>query len=98
MKKSVMFLFIISVVVVCFAGAALAMEMTGQVTAADPAKGTLIIKNEKIDVGFDCELGSLIKDVKVGDRVTVEYKEVGGKKKATKVTPVTVKKKPAVGC
>lgn len=98
MKKGVMFLFFIGVVAVFFAGAALAMEMTGQVTAADHAKGTLMIKHEKIDVGFDCEQGSLMKDVKVGDSVTVEYKEVGGKKKATKITPMTVKKKPSVGC
>jgi hypothetical protein len=30
----------------------------------------------------------LIKDVKVGDQVTVQYKEEGGKKIATKVTPM----------
>ena len=45
------------------------------------------LKSGKVDVGFDCETGSLIKDVKVGDQLTVEYKEAGGKKIATKVTP-----------
>jgi hypothetical protein len=37
-------------------------------------------------VGFDCEKGFLIKDVKVGHQVAVEYQEADGNKKATKVT------------
>jgi hypothetical protein len=79
-----------------FVGVALALEVSGEVTAVDAAKGTLALKSGTIATGFDCETGSLIKDVKVGDKVTVEYKEEGGKKKATKVTPM--KKKAAVGC
>jgi hypothetical protein len=79
-----------------FVGLALALEMSGEVTAVDAAKGTLSLKSGAVDAGFDCEAGSLIKDVKVGDKVAVEYKEEGGKKKATKVTPM--KKKAAVGC
>ena len=83
-------------VLFAFVGVALALEMSGDVTAVDAAKGTLSLKSGTVDTGFDCETGSLIKDVKVGDKVTVEYKEVGGKMKATKVTPM--KKKAAVGC
>ena len=83
-------------VLLAFVGVALAMEISGEVTAVDAAKGTLMLKSGTVDAGFDCETGSLIKDVKVGDKVTVEYKEEGGKKKATKVTPM--KKKAAVGC
>jgi hypothetical protein len=95
MKKSGFIMVLVAVILLVVAGAALAAEMSGTVTAADAAKGTLTLKGEKVDVGFDCESGSMIKDVKVGDKVTVTYTEVAGKKKATKVTPM---KKAAVGC
>ncbi len=85
---------IIAFVLLTFAGVALATEMSGEVTAVDVAKGTLTLKSATIDVAFDCEEGSLIKDVKVGDQVIVEYKEEGAKKMATKVV---VKKKRAAG-
>ncbi len=55
------------------------------------------MKSGTVEAGFDCETGSLIKDVKVGYHVTVVYKEEGGKKIATKVTPM-MKKKAPVGC
>jgi PDZ domain-containing secreted protein len=42
--------------------------------------------------------GSLIKEVKVGDHVTVQYREEGGKKILANVTPMKVKKKDNVGC
>ena len=89
-------LFLIVFVLLTFVGVALAAELSGEVTAVNAAKGTLTLKSGSVDAGFDCETGSLIKDVKVGDQVTVQYKEEGGKKKATKVTPM--KKKPSVGC
>jgi hypothetical protein len=79
-------LFLIVVVLFTFAGIALAGEMSGEVTAVDAAKGTLTLKSGTVSAGFDCEVGSLIKDVKVGDQVTVQYKEEGGKKTVTKVT------------
>jgi hypothetical protein len=91
MKATVSFL-MIAFVLLTFVGVAVAKNMSGEVVAVDAAKGTLTLKSGTVDVGFDCEKGSLIKDVKVGDQVTVEYQEVGGKKKATKVT---VKKKSA---
>ncbi len=94
MKRS-MSLFLIVFVLLTFVGVALAAEMSGEVTAVDVAKGNLTLKTGTVEAGFDCETGSLIKDVKVGDQVIVQYKEEGGKKKATKVTP---KKKPSVGC
>jgi hypothetical protein len=91
MKATVSFL-MIAFVLLTFVGVAVAKNMSGEVVAVDAAKGTLTLKSGTVDVGFDCEKGSLIKDVKVGDQVTVEYQEVSGKKKATKVT---VKKKSA---
>jgi hypothetical protein len=94
--KRAMSLFLMVFVLLMFVGVALAAEMSGAVTAVDAAKGTLTLKTGTVEVGFDCELGSLIKDVKVGDQVTVQYKEEGGKKKAEKVTPM--KKKAPVGC
>ncbi len=95
MKRATIVL-LIGFIVVVFAGLALAAEMSGEVTAVDAAKGTLMLKSGTAEAGFDCETGSLIKDVKVGDIVTVEYKEEGGKKIVTKVSPK--KKKAAVGC
>jgi hypothetical protein len=86
---------LIGFVFLTFAGAAFAKELSGEVTAVDAAKGTLTLKSGSLVSGFDCEAGSLIKDVKVGDQVTVEYREEGGKKIITKVSP---KKKAAVGC
>ncbi len=81
-------LLLIAVVLLAFVGVALAAEMSGEVTAVDAAKGALTLKSGTVVAGFDCEEGSLIKDVKVGDQVTVQYKEEAGKKKATKVTPM----------
>lgn len=89
-------LFLIVFVLLTFVGAALAADLSGEVTAVNAAKGTLTLKSGTVEAGFDCETGSLIKDVKVGDQVTVQYKEEGGKKIATKVTPM--KKKAPVGC
>jgi Neuraminidase (sialidase) len=79
-----------------FVGVALAMEMSGEVTAVDAAKSTITLKSGTLEASIDCEDGSIVKDVKVGDMVTVEYKEEGGKKKATKVMPM--KRKAPVGC
>jgi Cu/Ag efflux protein CusF len=98
MKKSGLILVLVAVILSVVAGAAFAAEMSGTVSALDAKNQTLTIKDEKVEVGFDCEIGSLMKDVKVGDKVTVEYKEAGGKKKVTKVSPMVTKKKAAVGC
>ncbi len=59
---------------------ALAKEMSGEVSAVDAAKVTLMLKRGTAEAGFDCEPDSLIKDVKVGDKVTVGYKEQVGRK------------------
>ncbi len=89
-------LFLIAFVLLAFVGVAMAAELSGEVTAVNAAKGTLTLKSGTVEAGFDCEEGSLLKDVKVGDHVTVQYKEAGGKKIAAKVTPM--KKKAPVGC
>ncbi len=85
-------LFLITFVLLTLVGVALAAQMSGEVTAVDTAKGILTLKSGTLTAAFDCETGSLIKDVKVGDKVAVEYKEEGGKKVATKVTPMMEKK------
>jgi len=92
--KRVTIVLLVGFVFLTFVGAALAKDMSGEVTAVDAAKGTLVLKSGTLEAGFDCEAGSLIKDVKVGDRITVEYKEEGSKKIVTKVVPM---KKKAVG-
>jgi len=94
MKAAMSFL-MIAFVLLTFIGVAIAEEMSGEVIAVDTIKGTLTLKSGTVKAGFDCESGSLIKDVKVGDKLTLEYKEEGGKKVLTKVTPM--KKKPAGG-
>lgn len=96
MKRATIVLFI-GLIVVVFAGLVLAAEMSGEVTAVDAAKGTLTLKSGTVEAGFDCEKGSLIKDVKVGDMVKVEYKEAGGKKIVTEVAPVAPMKKRVTG-
>jgi hypothetical protein len=90
MKRVTIVLFI-GFVLLTFAGAVIAAEMSGEVTKVDAAKGILVLKSGMVEAGFDCETGSLIKDVKVGEKVTVEYKEQGGKKMATKVKPMKPK-------
>ncbi len=93
--KALRSFFLIGFVLLVVVGVALAAEkeMSGEVTAVDAAKGTLTLKSGSVDTGFDCETGSMIKDVKVGDHVTVQYKEEGGKKKATKVWATPMQKK-----
>jgi len=84
-RTATLFLLVVAVVLV-FAGTALAMEMTGVVTAVNVEKSTITLKSEEMAVSFDCETGSLIKDIKVGDTVTVQYTVEDGKKLATSVT------------
>jgi Cu/Ag efflux protein CusF len=87
---------VVAMIVLAFAGVALAAEMSGDVKAVDPAKGVLTLSSGAVNVGFDCEKGSLISDVKVGDKVTVVYSEKDGKKIVSEVKKA--KKKAAVGC
>jgi hypothetical protein len=97
--KALRLFFLIGFVLLILVGVALAVEkeMSGEVIAVDVAKGTLTLKSGSVEAGFDCETGSLIKDVKVGDKVTVQYKEEGGKKKATKLWATPTQKKPTSG-
>jgi hypothetical protein len=90
MKTATSYL-LVAIALFSFVGLAVAAEMSGEVTAVDAMKGVLTLKSGTVEVGFDCETGSLVKDVKVGDHVMVEYKEEGGKKVATKVTPMKIK-------
>ena len=97
MKKMVVVLILVAVCLAA-AGTVFAMEMTGTVTAVDTAKNTLSIKGEKMEASFDCETGSILTGVKVGDQVSVQYSEAGGKKKASKISPAKQTKKAPVGC
>jgi Cu/Ag efflux protein CusF len=97
MKKMVVILILVAACLAA-AGAAFALEMSGTVTAVDTAKNTLTLKGEKVEAGFDCETGTLLTGIKVGDQVTVQYDEVGQKKRATKITPMKQTKKAPVGC
>jgi Cu/Ag efflux protein CusF len=97
MKKTVVMVVLVAAFLVV-AGAAFAAEMMGTVSAMDMGKNTITIKGEKMDAAFDCETGTILTGIKVGDQVTVQYDEAGGKKRATKITPMHKKPKAAVGC
>ena len=84
--KRIMSLFLIIFVLLTFIGVVLAAEMSGVVTAVDVEKSTITLQTEKVNVSFDCETGTLLKGIKVGDTVTLKYTEEGGKKLATSVT------------
>jgi Cu/Ag efflux protein CusF len=79
---------LVAAVMLTVVGSALAMEMTGVVTAVDMEKSTVTINAEKMNVSFDCETGSLLKGINVGDTVKLKYTEENGKKLATAVTRV----------
>jgi Cu/Ag efflux protein CusF len=95
MKGTMLFL-LFTAVLLLVVGAAFANEMSGVVTAIDTQHNIVTVKSSTMDAGFDCETGTLLKGVKVGDQVTIEYTEAGGKKKATKITHMM--KKAPVGC
>jgi len=95
MKQAVS-VFFIAFVLLAIVGAARAEEMSGEAASVDGAKGTLILKSGAGAVVFDCETKSLCKEVKAGDKVTVQYQEEGGKKISTKIA--LMKKKAPAGC
>ena len=96
--KTAVSVLIVALLVFAVAGAAFAAEMSGEVKAVDAGKGMLKLSTGSMEVPFDCETGSMIMNIKVGDKVTVEYTEKNGKKVATKVTAEKAKPKAAVGC
>ncbi len=93
-SSTIVFL-LVAAIVLAFAASAIAMEMSGVVTAVDVGKSTITLKSEKMAVSFDCETGSLLKGIKAGDTVKVQYTEEGGKKLATGVTRMAPMKEAA---
>jgi ABC-type molybdate transport system substrate-binding protein len=96
MKKAVAVLVVVFLVL-GVAGAVLAAEMSGAVKAVDTTKGVLTLTSGSLEVPFDCEQ-PMMANVKVGDKVTVEYTEKDGKKVATKISAEKAAPKPQVGC
>ncbi len=76
---------LVAAVMLTVVGSALATDLTGVVTAVNMEKSTITIAAEKMNVSFDCETGSLLKGINVGDTVKVQYSEENGKKLATTV-------------
>ncbi len=70
-------------------GAALAAEKLGVVSVVNAEKGTLLLRD---GTRFENVEGSLLRGLKREDKVKVDYKEEGGKRTVTSITP------PAVGC
>ena len=62
-------------------------QVTGEVVAVDAKAKTLTVKGKKGDVALsvDEKAAAKLADVKVGDKVTVKYKETDGKNVATSV-------------
>lgn len=85
LRTTTLILFV-AVVMFLVVGSALAMEISGVVTAVDVEKSTITIENEKMNVSFDCETGTLLQGIRVGDIVTLKYTDEGGKKLATSIT------------
>lgn len=81
---------LVAVVLLIFVGVALAGEMSGKVTAVDAGKNTLTLNSETMEVSYDNK-GSLLRKVKVGNTVSVEYIEAGGKKTVIKITQMKKK-------
>ena len=67
----------------------------GEVTAVDAAANTLTIKGKKDEATFTIDdktefhTGKTLADVKVGDKLTVKYAEMGGKIMAASITRKT---------
>ena len=62
-------------------------HLTGEVVAVDAKAKTLTVKGKKADVALsvDDKAAAKLADVKVGDKVTVKYKETDGKNVATSI-------------
>ena len=62
-------------------------QVTGEVVAVDAKAKTLTVKGKKADVALsvDDKAAAKLADVKVGDKVTVKYKETDGKNVATSI-------------
>ena len=71
--------------------AAKAKQVTGEVAAVDAAAKTLTVKGKKGEVALsaDEKAAAKLADVKVGDKVTVKYKEMDGKNVATSIVTKT---------
>ncbi|KJR42961.1 secreted protein [Candidatus Magnetoovum chiemensis] len=84
MKK----IFVLSVLFVFMAlGVSYGASLTGEVEYLNKEKGMFSVRDQKIEVSFDCD-GSMLKDVKDGDAVKVEYSIVDGIAKAASITKV----------
>ena len=73
------------------------MQVTGEVTAVDAKANTLTVKGKKGEVALtaDDKAAAKLADVKVGDKVTVKYKEMDGKNVATSIAAKKAAKKEA---
>lgn len=81
MKK----VFVLSVLAVfMLAGVSYGASISGVVESIDKEKGMFSVKDQKIEVGFDCN-GSMIKEIRQGDSVKVEYSVDGARAKAVSV-------------
>jgi len=89
MKKKLMFLVSVCMLLI-LVGMAIANDMMGLVTGVDSKTGILTISHDKRDVEFECAAGVLPKDLEVDNRAKVQFNEVNGKKKATKVIKVPI--------
>ena len=90
MKTETSFLVIVFMLLT-FAGLAAAREMSGEVAVVDTTQAAFTVKNGPVEVKFECEKSDVMKNVKVGDEVTVEYREDGVRKIAITVTPAKMK-------
>ena len=72
-----------------------ARQITGNVTAIDTKSNTITVNKKNKEVALDigektriiqCTNKTAITDIKIGDKVTVKYRETGDKNRAKSVT------------
>lgn len=99
MRRKALVLILGSLALSWFATAASAATMIGKVQKVDAVARTLTVEEGTKDVAFSLDANARIlngpkaialSSLKVGDRVTVEYKEQGGKHLATRVAMASV--------
>jgi Cu/Ag efflux protein CusF len=69
-------------------------QVTGEVTAVDAAANSVTVKGKKAEMTISAD-EKMLKDIKVGDKVTVKYTEKDGKNVAKSVKKAAAKAAPA---
>ncbi len=83
-------LFVSAIIFVIVVGVACAAGFRGTITAMNEDKSSLAVQStdDMKEYNFECVKGAIPSDVRIGDNVTVQFKDEGKIRKATKVRKV----------